>query len=177
MLAHKSNGRRIVDLMVQSATVALFHSHGIALAPALATDEVADVLGARMRGVIWFRATGFEGTLMLCISEEVLSRIGHESLGLHAQHDLVRELTNQLMGRVKNKLLQFQVTLDVGVANTTGRRSPGAGAGAIRDQQLMYEFRARNGQVVVLLGGNFDERALIFSSAIDTFNEGDVVLF
>jgi hypothetical protein len=81
------------------------------------------------------------------------------------------------MGRLKNKLLQFKLTLDVGLPSVVDARIAEAPSPDRADTRLEYPFRTRQGLVFVLLDGRFDESALSFS-VMDTLpGEGEVILF
>lgn len=171
-----SGGRRIIDSIVQSSTVALFHSYGVAVAPAPDTGR-ADSTEPPLIGCIKFRAKEFSGRLQLVAPPSVLLRIRSAPLSSHAGRDLIRELTNQLMGRLKNKLLQFQVTLDVGLPSVADARIAEAPSSERVDTKLEYAFRTRQGLVYVLVDGRFDESALSFSVLVTVPGEGEVILF
>lgn len=171
-----ARNQRIIDVVVQSSTVGLFHAYDIAVAPAPGEMPFDDRSESRMVGVIRFNAKGFEGTMALSIGGETLARFSRTPMGLHATRDLIRELTNQLMGRLKNRLLQFQIVLQVGfptaLVTIPGVRSPTAERTTLR-----YVFRTRHSPVLVTLEGSFDTRALVFSAAEMVAREGDLLMF
>lgn len=169
--------RKVIDVIVQSSTVVLFHSYNVAVAPAAVGEQKpATSNQPQLTGIVRFRGKGFNGTLELTVLEDTLVRIENAPAGLHGRRDLIRELTNQLMGRVKNKLLQFQITVEVGLP--TALTSPAQkGTPSRESRELSYVFRTRQGPIVVVLNGEFDETALVFSAAELVAGEGDVILF
>jgi len=171
-----SKNRAVLDVIVRSATVGLFHSYGVAAGPQL-TARLATAHESSLCGTIRFNGTGFEGTLELVVPDPVLARVRNQPLTAHTSRDVIRELTNQLMGRIKNKLLNFQVSLTLSLPSITrhvpDRGVPTAGSPI---SVLSYEFRTLEGPVFVVLRGKFGEETLVFTSS-GVGNEGDVILF
>jgi hypothetical protein len=170
-----SKNRAVLDVIVRSATVGLFHSYGVAAGPQL-TAQLTTAHASSLCGTIRFNGTGFDGTLELIVPDPVLARVRNQPLTAHTSRDVVRELTNQLMGRIKNKLLNFQVSLTLSLPSITRHvpdRGPTTGS---QITVLAYEFRTLEGPVFVVLRGKFGEETLVFSSS-GVGNEGDVILF
>jgi hypothetical protein len=171
-----SRNRAVIDVIVRSATVGLFHSYGVAAGPQLQA-KLASSQPSSLCGSIRFSGPGFDGVLELVVPDSVLARVRSEPLTAHTSRDVVRELTNQLMGRIKNKLLSFQVSLTLSLPSIS-RHVPEralAAAGA-QTSVLVYEFRTLEGSVFVILRGTFSEEPLVFTST-SVGNEGDVILF
>ncbi|HEY6038108.1 MAG TPA: chemotaxis protein CheX [Kofleriaceae bacterium] len=87
--------------LVEESCIALFSDYRIAIARSeeRAQSEVA------FCGVIGFTGPDMRGSLMLACSREplVLAQISGDAM----MRDWLAELTNQLLGRVKNRLLAF----------------------------------------------------------------------
>ena len=90
--------------------------------------------------------------------------------------DLLRELTNQLAGRVKNRLLNFALMLSIGVPSVLSgqaleRQRPR------RDTEVVYLFRTLRGEIVVTLDIHIDPGALDYSGTSRVAKEGDFIAF
>lgn len=169
--------RGVIDTIIQSSTVELFHSYGAALAPLPRGYRVSDdVKNLDLYGVIGFNAPGFTGHLTLGLPTAVLSLMNSDGARNRRDHDWVRELSNQLMGRVKNRLMQFQVTLHVGLPSVMNRDA--AQRRTSRSESVfIYCFRTIRGQVVVTLEGNIDESVIAYAGGINVASEGDIIIF
>lgn len=168
--------RRILDLVVQSSGVELLQAYGISAAPmpptALKSCPLPDpALGS----VVSFAGPGMQGVLVLCMPIEALRRTIEADATPHQDRDWIRELCNQLMGRIKNRLIRYQVTLRPGVPSVLDPEALRRMAGSQTD--LAYVFRTLTGSVVVWLNGDFDRTKLVFTGSVDVPGEGDVVLF
>lgn len=165
--------RGILDTIVQSSVVGLMHAHGVAVAPVPPLRGAPAGPVVDLTGVVKLDGKGLNGTLSLAIPSEVLALVKQP---VREPRDVIRELTNQLMGRVKNRLIQFQVALQTGLPQVLDkeqmaqRRSRSA-------TFAVYYFRTIRGEMVVTLEGNIDGSALSYSGAIQIPNEGDVILF
>lgn len=171
-----NSSRRVFDLLLQAATVELFHAYGLAVGPTESSlRHVDDIRGYNSVGVIPFWGPGFKGDMVLIISDRTLTDL-KELVVAAGSRDRTRELTNQLMGRLKNRLLRFGLTLRVGLptameAQFLDRRT----AGGL--DVFVHRFRTVHDDVFVLLRGRFDFTQLAFSNSIFMPREGDVILF
>jgi hypothetical protein len=172
-----SDTRAVFDSIIQSATVDLFHSFGIAVAPlergALPSRQVGvDALAA----LISFEGRGCVATLALMVPAATFALIKQDAVRPFAGRDWVRELTNQLLGRVKRRLLQFQISVKAGLPtilthDMLERQRARAG------EQTAYVFRTLRGEIIVTLTGKIDSNAFSYSGAVNPANEGDFILF
>jgi hypothetical protein len=168
--------RRILDLVVQTSGVELLQAYGIPAAPLPPTALSACPLPEPALGSsVSFSGTGLQGVLVLCMPLETLHRTTEAVAGTHQDRDWIRELCNQLMGRIKNRLVRYQVALRPGVPTVLDPPALRRMAGLHTD--LAYVFRTLTGSVVVWLNGDFDRTNLVFSCSVDVVGEGDVVLF
>jgi hypothetical protein len=170
--------RQLLDALVQSATVELFQSWGIAVAP------LPPLAGGAPRphrhelvGLVTLSAHELDGSLRLSADDSVFGLFASPvEAGSVPARDLLRELTNQLSGRVKNRLLNFALTLSIGVATVLSKqaleqqRPP-------RDTQVAYPFRTLRGEVLVVLDLPVDGAALDYSSSARAAKEGDFIAF
>jgi hypothetical protein len=100
--------------VVQTSTVELFAAYSVAVAPVyqsggrrVACPAVGTV------AVIGFDAPGFAGRLCIHVADPVLLKMCTGTTEGHSVRDWCRELANQLLGRIKNRLVRFQVTLRI----------------------------------------------------------------
>jgi hypothetical protein len=170
---------RSIDLIVQTTTIGLLHSYGVGTAP-LAAGRVLEPPAddpSRLAGIMSFSAPSFAGTLILSVTPQILAATTSNPLATqHARLDWARELVNQLMGRIKNRLVRFQVTAHVGLPSAaTPELAERQTAGA--KMRLKYAFHTLRGDVLVTLAGQFSESVLVFSGDAEGVDEGDVILF
>ncbi|MEO7037175.1 MAG: chemotaxis protein CheX [Polyangiaceae bacterium] len=170
--------RSLVDALVQSSTVELFQSRGIAVAPLPSSVGNAHQGGYfALGGLVTLTSAKASGSLSLSWADAVFSlfapQVPASSVGAR---DLVRELTNQLAGRVKNRLLNFALTLSIGIPTVRSgedleQQRPR------RDTDVLYRFRTLRGDVVVILDLTIDGGALSYSGSGRVAKEGDFIAF
>jgi hypothetical protein len=157
--------------------VELFHSRGVAIAPVSVTRKGAHACQkAELVGVMAFSSQAGNGRATLSMESAVyrlFTEIGSEDA---AFHDLLRELTNQLVGRIKNRLMQFQVVLRIGLPSAMspdalGRQRPAS------PNAVGYHFRTLRGEIVVTMDGGIDEGSLSYSGGIQIPKEGEFIAF
>jgi hypothetical protein len=153
--------------------VELFQSQGVALAPLAARYRPRLPVDHDLTGTIALSGTTKHGLLTLSLDNGVYELFpSAPSHGM--RHDSLRELTNQLAGRIKNRLLKFQVPLCLGLPSVT--RQDAASRVVLSSDARGCVFRTRRGEVVVTLSG-VDETALDYSSAIRVIQEDDLIAF
>lgn len=170
--------RPLLDALVQSTTVELFQSRGIAVAPLPAS-------GANPRQVAYFSLAGLvslsspkaSGSLSLSWSDPVFSLftppVAASSMGAR---DLLRELTNQLSGRIKNRLLNFSLMLNIGVPTVLSGQALERQRQR-RESELVYVFRTLRGEILVTLDLAIDAEGINYSGASKVAKEGDFIAF
>jgi hypothetical protein len=168
----------LLDALVQSSAVELFQSRGIAVAPlpsSVGNPHQGTYFG--LAGVVALSSPKASGSLTLSWADPVFSLftppVPASSL---AARDLLRELTNQLAGRVKNRLLNFTLMLTIGVPTVLSgqaleRQRPR------RDTEVVYMFRTLRGEIVVTLDLAIDGDALNYSNTNRVAKEGDFIAF
>jgi hypothetical protein len=170
--------RPLLDALVQSSAVELFQSRGIAVAP-LPSSVGNPHQGTyfTLAGVVALSSAKANGSLTLSWADPVFSLftppVAASSL---AGRDLMRELTNQLAGRVKNRLLNFTLMLTIGVPTVLSgqaleRQRPR------RDTEVVYMFRTLRGEIVVTMDMTIDGDALNYSNTNRVAKEGDFIAF
>jgi hypothetical protein len=175
-----SDHRNALDTMMQGSAVDLFHSCGLAVAPVSRAQQRSDQLQSpELGGMISFSGRGFTGTLTVGVPPSVFALIKQDPSRPYTGRDWVREMTNQLLGRIKSRLLQFHVTLQAGLPTVMGRD-------AIERQRArgglfaVYTFRTLRGDVLVTLSGEIDPGIFVYTGATGAAGvakEGDVILF
>ncbi|WP_437683413.1 chemotaxis protein CheX [Sorangium sp. So ce131] len=168
---------RTIDVLIQGATVELFHFYGVAIAPVDAGEvrEEARVHSAPT-STVNFHAPGFAGVLALSANPGVYRAMADLPPTLDGIDDWMREVANQLMGKVKSRIARFQISLHTELPQL---RQPGDVERRTRSckQQFAYSFRTLKGEVLVTLSGDFDEGSLVFSNASPLPLDGKVILF
>jgi hypothetical protein len=166
--------RTAVDSILHSSAVELFHAEGVAVAPLRPTAVGAQQRFYEWVGVVAFDAPNLSGTLCVSVPRAVwLAR----STGVGAPTDSAaladwsRELANQLIGRIKTRLIKFQVELRP--------RPPTALSGAVLEpnrrrtaSELLYRFRALRGDVLVVVDAPLERSILAYSGGSEVTREG-----
>lgn len=109
----KSGVRVSVDSLVQASLVDLFNAYGVALAP-LPRSALAAPAAPEVSVAAAFRSgSDGAGRLTLSLPAALLEQMkGNEATSVRI--DWARELANQLLGRIKNRLLPFGVRVEIG---------------------------------------------------------------
>lgn len=171
------NVRGTADGLVQGALVDLFAAYGVAAAPQprLAPQRVR-VLPELSAAVGFTRqsAGGQAGKLTLSLPTAVVESMRPEATGA-LKVDWVRELANQLMGRLKNRLLPFSVRLMVSVSTSADRTQ--VERQLIAPGVRVYAARMLRGEVLVTVEGLPEDAELSYVSPTIHLGEGDTILF
>jgi hypothetical protein len=171
-----STTARILKLVTQSCAVDLFHSRGVALAPLAKGSAEWAVAGCDRLGTMTLFGPKSAGILSLGIERTVFDALSVSPGDHAAADDLLRELTNQLAGRIKNRLLQFQVPMRLGLP-TTVRADSLAGRARHASAGVTCFFRTLRGLVAIGLNGGVEEGSLDYSNSILVPKEGDFIAF
>lgn len=140
---------RQLDVVVKDASVGLLDAYGIAIS--LHSQDVISRVKTDFRaGVIGFSGEHLKGSVSLQIDDETLKKIGSPSYDLN---DWVAELSNQLLGRIKNKLLRFDVII--------GPSTPIAVTG----EQLQMTFKSQKAHVLEFRGDSGNEKIVVYVDA------------
>ena len=173
--------RGAIDAVVQGALVELFHAYKVALAPAPRSAAPAAVTVHEVTAAIAFvreptsRPSNRAGRLLLSMPREVFALLGTDSSGAAPRDEWARELANQLIGRIKNRLLQFGVTLQIGLPVTSD-----AHAESRRERpatRRVYMGRTVRGNVLLTLEGLPEESELSYVGPDGVAAEGELILF
>jgi len=155
--------RMAIDSLVQAALVELFDAYGVAVAPlprssatASSAPEISVGAGFRILG-------GGSGKLTLSLPRALLEHM-KSAEPTSVRLDWARELANQLLGRIKNRLLPFAVRLEVGLLSLHDSK--------LIQHQLqdpsdlrVYVGRTLRGQVLVTAQGLPEDSTLTYVGA------------
>lgn len=170
------DGRALLSTMIQGSTVDLFQSWGIAVAPLAPARGDTDHLKARaLMALIPFTAPSMQGALGLLVPKDVFELVKQDTGRPFAGFDWVQENANQLLGRLKSKLLSFQVALSIGLPQLLTEPT----LQGLTSKGLLgaYRFRTLRGEVGVTLSGRVDYARLEYSGLSAGATEGDVIVF
>lgn len=179
--ASASSVRGAIDAIVQGALVELFHAYGVALAPfprsaprgRLQFFEVTATMGFVRESAR--RTSTHPGRLALSMPREVFVLLNPEPGGAEPRDEWARELANQLLGRIKNRLLQFSATLQIGLPSTSD-----AATESERERSAtlrVYVGRTVRGNVLLTLEGMPEESELAYVGPEGLALEGEAILF
>jgi hypothetical protein len=171
-----ADNRSILVTLIQSATVELFQCYGVATAPVAVPLPLPSKLDQHVGGYGTFVGTDFNGTLCLLVPNDVFFLTKVEGLRFFNVLDWTKELTNQLLGRIKNRLVQYQVFVRGNVPSVIDGKSLEMRVAASRPL-VTTVFRTIRGDIVVTISGSIDYSKLHYSGTHTTANEGDIILF
>lgn len=161
----------VLDAIIPAVSVELFHSLGIAAAPMPPAPGPARVEIPELVALGTFSAPGCVGSLYIGCPPGVV-QLAQEALdAVLPPEDWIRELTNQLMGRVKRRFLQFGVAVETGLPALTN-------SSALKQLDgRTYSFRTLRGTIVVILDAEIDRQRLVYRDDVKLRAEGDIILF
>ena len=167
---------QVLDLTVQNSVVELLREYGVSAAPVPsaqigALEQEREPLAAQVS----FYGAKASGTLVLRVARQTLEKTQNGSAGRYNEYDWIRELCNQLIGRIRNRLARYQVELRAAVPTLLERGELRRLARNHPDQA--YVFRAVSGFIAVWLTGDLSQVDLVLSSDIEVVEEGEVILF
>lgn len=165
-----------VDTIIQSSTVELMRSHSVSVAPRPRTDMASLALDSEVAGVVRFYGPDIVGSLTLglpvAVYELMMQRLQRSS----THSEWVYELTNQVMGQIKNRLIQFQVKLRThlplvlsGAALERHRQR--------RAEEVLYSFGTLRGDITVAVDASLTRALLEYSNAPLLVRDSDLLLF
>jgi CheY-specific phosphatase CheX len=164
--------QRILDTIAVEACVGLFGAYGVALEP-VAHSAQAHEGRVLYCGVIGFTGDGLRGTCLLATTDEPLGK--SNPIGGRPR-DWIAELSNQLVGRIKNRLLahgaEIYTTTPVVLRGEHLAPMP-------RNELEPSSFRSENGAVYVWVEVETEEGFELSETpaARAGMSEGDALLF
>lgn len=111
--APKSVLRLAIDSLVHASLVDLFNAYGVAFAPLPCSSATTTALPEVSVAAAFRHGAGGAGRLTLSLPSVLLEHM-KSAEPTSVRMDWARELANQLMGRIKNRLLPFGVRLELG---------------------------------------------------------------
>jgi hypothetical protein len=170
------DGRNTLATIVQSATVELFQVFGIAIAPIVALKELPRGLDQQLSSTSTFSSPALTGSLALFVPCEIHALAKHPAQRPYDPRDWTRELCNQLLGRVKNRLHGCDIDLRTGLPTTvTGTLLDRHRSGEL--PEAIFGFRTLRGEITVTLTGSIDYPRIRYTGKNCSAKEGDVILF
>ena len=104
-----SKGESLAKLrsIVGECCVELFEAYDVALTPQ-PDEQVVPLDELVLSGIIGFTGDKLQGSLVLCATRSLLES---PNFANSCSNDWIAELSNQLLGRIKNRLLSFGITI------------------------------------------------------------------
>ena len=170
-----SGVRGTLDSLVQGSLVDLFSAYSVALAPLPRQAKQQSLTLPDISAVVPFTRDGQQGRVSLSLPTRVLELMPASADG-SLNSDWARELANQLTGRIKNRLLQFNVRLQVGVSIAIESSKLARQLESVPELRI-YRGRSLRGEVLVTLDGMPDDAHLVYVGQVTPRNEGDTILF
>jgi hypothetical protein len=166
-----------IDTIIQSSTVELLHSHEVSVAPRGRWETDRYSVSQDLVGIVAFDAADLAGRLTLAIPASVFQSTRQGRTQSTTLADWTREATNQLIGRIKNRLLQFQVKLRTQIPTVLSGAALERQDSLRRTPRIVYEFQALRGDVVVTVDRCLATALLEYSNASVVVPEGELILF
>lgn len=170
------DGRNTLATIVQSSAVELFQGFGIAIAPIPSFKILPDGLEQLLSAAASFSSVALTGSLALFVPQGIHAAARYPAQRPIDPRDWTKELCNQLLGRIKNRLHGCDINLSTGLpSNLTGtllerHRSPSP-------PEALFGFRALRGEVTVTLTGQIDYLRIRYTGRNCVAKEGDIILF
>jgi len=165
-----------VDTIIQGSTVELMRSHSVSVAPRPRTD-IGDLgRDSEMAGVVRFYGPNIVGSLTLGLPVAVYDLMMQRHPRNATHSEWVYELTNQVMGHIKNRLIQFQVKLRTHVPLVLS----GAALERHRERRtddVLYTFGTLRGDITVAVDASLTRAMLEYSNAPLLVRDSDLLLF
>ena len=172
-----TNRIKSLDTTFQAVAVELFQQFEVAIAPLPASSELPRSFRVtEVSAMATFRSPALTGWLSLSVPAELFAQLASGAEFAHQKHDFVRELTNQLTGRLKSRMLQFQIVLEATLPALVASELLLEKARASTTLRW-HTFRLLRGEVIATLDGSFDGSSIKYSGESGHGREGEVILF
>lgn len=156
----------------------LFQSRGIAVAPlpsSVGNPHQISYFG--LAGIVSLNGVKASGAVSLSWADPVFSLFTPPVTSSSMQaRDLMRELTNQLAGRIKNRLLNFALMLTIGVPTVLSGQALERQRQR-RETEVVFLFRTLRGEVIVTLDLLLEGDSLSFTGEGRVAKEGEFIPF
>ena len=170
------DGRNTLATIVQSATIELFQVFEIAVAPIPSFKALPQGLEDQLSAAAPFSSLVMRGNLAAFLPYDIYTLARHPVQRPYEPKDWTRELCNQLLGRVKNRLHGCDIDLKTGL--------PTSVTGTLLERhhsdqlpEAFFGFRSLRGEITVTLTGSIDFARILYTGKHCSAKEGDVILF
>ena len=169
-----ASNEEILGSIVSESCISLFRDYSL---PLLRADDMSFEGDSALLycGALGFSGEQIRGTLVLATSQEPLGRTTPIQGSSH--HEWIAELANQLLGRIKNKLLPHGVTLHLSTPIVL--RGDYRGIVPRKPDSTPFAFRCDNGAVCVWFDAELIRDLDLSKIEPDTeaVDEGEMLLF
>ncbi|MET0283811.1 MAG: hypothetical protein ABW352_05055 [Polyangiales bacterium] len=155
--------QQLIEQLAEEACISLFEAYGVTLAPGHPIDPLT--LDRALTGIVGFTGNGITGMcLLVCAEAPLLASMPTEG----SLRDWSAEMSNQLAGRIKHKLLPHGVEVYITTPIVLraariepmpkrkllpiGFRGPGGAIGIWIEVETSHDFRFAPGEVPVAEG-------------------------
>jgi hypothetical protein len=172
-----SSMRGAIDSLAQGSLVDLFAAYDVAVAPVpRVPGHLPEGLPEITAAIAFSRhEQSGQGQLTLSLPPPVFCLMKQGEPDALAS-DWARELANQLIGRLKNRLLQLSVRLQLGASSIVDSFSLVQQIRGVASTRI-YTARTLRGEVVMTLRGMPDESELRYAPSSPPVAEGSGILF
>jgi hypothetical protein len=173
-----SGVRGTIDSLVHGSLVDLFGAYKVAIAPLPRSSRPLSATLPDISASVGFTRPGQSltaGRLTLSLPSSLLEVMSPGTEGT-LKADWARELANQLMGRIKNRLLPFNVRLQVGVSSMLDSVKLERQLQGSLDARV-YTGRTLRGEIVVTFECLPEDSELSYVGPCNSASEGDAILF
>jgi CheY-specific phosphatase CheX len=168
MFVERSETTRTIQTLAGAACVELMQAYGVALTPSSGWGDTDEVL---LSGVMGFVGDSVRGTCLLAAPEGTVRAAAPENA---AARDWVGELSNQLVGRLKGKLMARGATiaLSTPVVLRGVKLSP-----LPRTDVEPVVFQSQQGKVLVWLEVEIEDGFKLGEERALQASEGELLVF
>jgi CheY-specific phosphatase CheX len=161
--------RQLMRDLTKTCSVELFETYGVSIR---AVDELPEV-SVELAGIIGFTRQHMRGAMIVGTTSAVLEK-SHASAHNTSRRDWSAELANQLLGRVKNRM----VARGVDVQMTTPLALRGKALTVDDEGQMeVFDFEGLEGCVRVWLDLELSGKVEVRATEEKIASEGDMMLF
>jgi len=170
------DGRNTLATIVQSSAVSLFQVYAIAVAPIIASRTLPSNLDLQLSSTVSFSSPVLSGNLCLFLPPDLAAMAKWPGQKALDPKDWTRELCNQLLGRIKNRLHGCDIDLRTGLPmSVTGTLLDRHRSG--KSPEVVFGFRTLRGEVIVTIAGAIDFARIHYTGKNVSAQEGDVIIF
>ena len=164
----------VVHQSTKDAVYELFDSYGVSIQFSDLSESQQENINGFL-GMIGFSGVQIKGNLSVWAATEIIEKTGNSNFD---KTDWIAEIANQILGRIKNKLLRFDVELMMGIP--TSIETGNLILNFIQRNVKKYRFTHGDGRQIVILLDTVFEDILVNEStktADEAVEEGETLLF